>query len=141
MSPDTLDRIVQLALGQFTKRLCDTRDFNWGDNHGSPPSKGYIERKPFSKVPYVSDAPIAAWAIKNYDQIENVNPLPTWPKTKTDGMFFDIMLGNWGIARDGKRLSINWQIGPRFGRGFIFNILTSTTGIPYLGEPKPTWVS
>ena len=141
MSTETLDRITELALKQFTSTLCSNRDYAWGPNRGTPPSKGYIEQKRFSREPWTNDRALAAWKIENYENTTKIEPLTKSPKPVIDGMFFDWLIGSWGVANDLKNLSINWQTGPRFGRGFIYPILEAPTGILYLGDRKPTWVS
>lgn len=141
MSTVALQRITALALKQFTSTLCGNRDYAWSPNSGKPPSKGYIEQKQFSREPWVNDQAVAAWKIEDYESISTIEPMARLPKPVTDGMFFDWLIGHWGVADDLKNLSINWQTGPRFGRGFIYPILEAPTGILYLGNRKPTWVS
>ncbi|WP_145051187.1 hypothetical protein [Lignipirellula cremea] len=84
---------------------------------------------------------MAAWAIENYEASRQIESSTNLPRPIVDGMFFDCMLGNWGVTDDLKELSINWQTGPLFGRGFVYPILEAPTGILYLGKRTTTWVS
>jgi len=102
---------------------------------------GYIERKEFATAPWSAKAPIAAWSIENYGTVTEIEPITTWKMPAIDGMFFDSLVGYWGVSDNLKRLSINWQTGPRFGRGFVYPILETPGGVLNLGVPKTTWFS
>ena len=141
MSTDVLHRITHLAVRQFAQVLCKNRDYSWGAKAGIPPSKAYIEQKPFS-CDFMTNGPVlAAWQIENYECTTRIEPLARFSSRTIDGMFFDWLIGNWGIAADLKTLSIHWQTGPRFGRGFSYQILEAPTGVLYLGSCKELWVS
>lgn len=141
MSTEALARITELALKQFTSAMCANRDYSWGPNRGTPPSMGYIEQKRFSREPWTADGALAAWRIEEYEHTTAIEPLTRLPRPEIDGMFFDCLTGNWGIADHLTSMSINWQTGPRFGRGFVYPVLESPSGILYLGAHEPTWVS
>ena len=79
--------------------------------------------------------------IDDYKYTKTFEPFTKLPKSVIDGIFFDWLIGSWGVADDLTNFLINWQVGPRFGRGFIYPILESPTGRIYLGVRKPTWVS
>lgn len=136
-----IERITQLALKQFVVALCDNRDHSWNPDHGTAPSKAYVERKEFATEPWSPKSTIAAWSIDDYCSIVEIAPIENLDRPTVDGMFFDTLYGYWGVSVDWKRISINWQTGPRFGRGFVYPILESPTGILYLGDRVTTWVS
>ncbi len=136
-----LKRVTQLALHQFVATLCDNRDCDCEPAHGMPPSRGYIEQKEFATEPWTAKTPITAWTIENYDNVIEVEPFTKWDKPTVSGMFFDCLIGYWGVSTDWKRVSINWHTGPRFGRGYVHPVLESPSGILYLGNRMPTWVS
>lgn len=141
MSIDALLRITELALKQFTSTMCDNRDYPWGPNKGRPPLKGYVEQRQFSRELWTNDLPIAAWEIENCEITRKIDPLPKFPRPVIDGLFYDSLIGSWGVTDDMRKLSINWQAGPRFGCGFMYPILEAPTGTLYLGDRKQTWVS
>lgn len=136
-----LERLTHLALKQFVAALCDNRDHEWSPAHGTPPSSAYIERKEYATEPWTAKTTITAWSIENYDSVSEIEPITKWDKPILSGMFFDRLVGYWGVSDDLKRISINWQTGPRFGRGFVHPVLESPTGILYLGDGRITWVS
>ena len=136
-----LERITQLALKQFVAALCENRDYEWNPAHGEPPSRAYVEQKEFVTEPWTAKKTFAAWAIANYETVTEIEPITKWDKPIVNGMFFDRLVGYWGLSEDHKRISINWQTGPRFGRGFIQPILESPSGVLYLGDRKPIWIS
>jgi hypothetical protein len=141
MSTEAIDRITDLALAQFMIVLCTNRDYQWGANRGLPPSRGYVERKRFSTEPWTSESAIGAWMIEDYERTTKIEPLIRLPKTVIDGMFYDWLIGSWGVTDDLKQLAINWQTGPLFGRGFVYPILEAPTGVLYLGNGQTTWIS
>lgn len=136
-----LERLTHLALKQFVAALCDNRDREWSPSHGTPPSRAYIERKEYATEPWVVKTTIAAWAIENYDSVTEIEPMTKLDNPVLSGMFYDVLVGYWGVSDDLKRMSINWQTGPRFGRGFVPPVLESPIGILYLGDGRITWVS
>ena len=141
MSSEALHRITELALKEFTSVLCGNRDHTWWPGRGKPPGKGYVEQKRFSKEPCNNGPAIAAWQIENYKDTTKIEPVSSVFKPAIDGTFFECLIGNWGVSDDFKNLSIHWQTGPRFGRGFICPILESPTGVLYLGRRVSTWLS
>ena len=136
-----LERLTHLALKQFVAALCDNRDHEWSPSYGTPPSSAYIERKEYATEPWTAKTTIAAWSIEDYDSISEIAPITKWDKPILSGMFFDRLVCYWGVSGDLKRVSINWQTGPRFGRGFVHPVLESPTGTLYLGDGRITWVS
>lgn len=141
MSSEPIHRITELALKEFTSVLCCNRDHSWWPNRGKPPGKGYVEQKLYSREPCRNDPAIAAWTIENYQNITKIEPFARALKPAIDGMFFDCLIGSWGVSDDFQNLSVHWQTGPRFGRGFICPILESPTGILYLGRRIAMWAS
>ena len=137
----SLEHMSQLALNQFVTALCENRDHEWNPAHGTPPSRAYVEQKEFATRPWTAKTTIAAWTIEDYDVVTEIKPLTKWNTPTVSGMFFDCLIGYWGISNELQQVSINWQIGPRFGRVFVHRILESPTGMQYLGDPKPTWIS
>lgn len=58
-----------------------------------------------------------------------------------DGMFYDHLVGSFCTTNDLKLVSINWQTGPRFGRGYIHVIEQGPNGTLIFGPPESTWMS
>jgi len=144
MSNDNVDRITRLALRCFTQTLRNNCYPKWWPRflwNGSPPSAAYIERQAFSQQLGFDRAAIAAWSIANYDVVTPVEPMAELRGTKINGMFYDKLLGSWGIENDEREVSVNWIIGPRFGRGYVFKVQESPNGEVYLGQSKRTWIS
>lgn len=110
MSTEQLHSIAQLALKQFTSTLCKNRDYEWGSNRGTPPSKGYVEQKRFSREAWTNDPSLAAWKIEEYEHTTKIEPLIRLPKPVIDGMFFDWLIGNWGVTDDLKSLSVKKKL-------------------------------
>ena len=138
---DPLLQIARLAINEFVNTLRHNRDYNWSGAHGKPPTQAYIEQKDYATTPWSNTPSLAAWSVVDYETVNAITPRTEWKKPVIDGMFFDCMIGYWGVTKDCKYISINWQTGPRFGRGFAHAILQAETGILYLGSPRSTWVS
>ena len=136
-----LEQVTQLALREFQKALRENLDYKWEPRHGHPPSRGYIEQKQYSTEPWMAGRALRAWSITT----DSVEPLPTIhgpPKDRNiDGMFNDLLVGFFGVTDDLARISINWQTGPRFGRGFVHSIERGPDGSRWLGRAQSTWMS
>jgi len=144
MSEDSythLEQAVQLALQEFQKVLHENLEYKWEPKLGRPPARGYIEQKAFSTDIWNPRPALRAWNI-TVDTVELLNPPFRIPKKrKTDGMFFEILIGDFGIKKNPPSVSINWRTGPRYGSGSIYPIERCDDGSVRLGEPQPTWIS
>ncbi len=135
------EQIIQLALQEFQKTLCENLKYNWKLIQGSPPKHAYVEQKEYSTKAWYSGVALRAWSI-TADSIELLtsHAVPTG-KRKINGMFYDLLIGSFSVADDLSCISINWQTGPRYGRGFIHLIERDPDGTLSLGIPKSTWMS
>lgn len=97
--------------------------------------------KRVSTEPWTAKTTFTAWSIEYYDSVSEIEPFTKADKPFLSGMFFDRLVGYWGVSDDLKRISVNRQTGPSIGRGFVHPVLESPTGILYLGDGRITWVS
>jgi hypothetical protein len=135
------EQVIQLALREFQKVLRENLEYEWDQHHGHPPKCAYIEQKAYSTEPWQAGVALHAWSVTP-DSIESL-AFPAGPPTKPkiDGMFYDTLVGFFGITQNFACISLNWQTGPRFGRGCVCSIERSADGSIMFGSPKPTWMS
>ncbi len=58
------------------------------------------------------------------------------------GVFYDRLVGWFDVGPSQESFEIGWQMGPRFGQGFVYRIELDDDGNGYrLGEPQPRWAS
>lgn len=136
-----LERVQQLALREFQKVLRENLAYRWKSCHGQPPNHGYVEQKSYSKEPWQTGNTLQAWNITADKSVLLTSPNNPPAKRKTDGMFFDLLVGFFGVSVDWTHLSIHWQTGPRFGRGFVYVLEQSADGALWLARPQSIWVS
>ena len=136
-----LEQVTQLALREFQKALRENLEYEWEPRHGRPPTQSYIEQKAYSTEPWRAGDALHAWLVTP-DSVEVLTPIPGPPtERKIDGMFYDTLVGFFGITNDSTRVSINWQTGPRFGRGYVHSIERGADGSLLLGAAQSTWMS
>ncbi|MGJ8641115.1 MAG: hypothetical protein ACSHYA_17120 [Opitutaceae bacterium] len=141
----SIDRVINISLREFQQVIKNNSEFQWSPNSGTPPQVGRINLIEYKKKKHAYDlsSPILrSWTVStdSIEELSRAEELPI-PEYKKDGMFYDILLGWFSILPDGSAVEIEWQTGPRFGRGFVYPIETAHSETPYLGKPKGTWIS
>lgn len=139
------ERLVDLSIREFQKVIKDNLEFDWGTSRGQPPRSGRINMLKHEKKNRAYDSSskaLRSWEITadTHRELENVESLPN-PDLIKDSMFYDLLVGWFSISPDQSSIEISWQTGPRFGRGFIYQIKAEHNDIPYLGRPTVTWMS
>ena len=133
--------LINLALTQFQKTLISNIEAEWSHDAGTPSEWARIafyENCP--EKSYTSAIPDRLWKIVKSD-IEEIAPVSEAPKPREDGMFYDYMRGWFAWDKKHEMLSINWQAGPRFGRGFLHTVARSPKSTYYITASQATWVS
>ena len=137
--PDFTRRILR----EFQEVLSENLNFAWEPKHGVPPKVAYIAQTSNHKQWWSLESAVTAWKVTP-DSVE-VMAIPEFiqikPAKLTTGMFFDLCFGTFQIDAASATVWINWQTGPRFGRGCRHPIEKNSEGITYLGRPTPVWAS
>lgn len=133
-------KLIDVVLSEFQKTLCNTYHYKWEAKHGKPPSRCYVQHVVNENAPFKRGTPMAAWIV-TLDSITTTQIETNLPRPKIDGMFFDLCRGSFSLSPDGKIVFINWQTGPRFGRGFKHSVIEDSEGTVSLGKGAGTWVS
>jgi len=140
---DIDERIVGASLKIFRKTLRDNSESQWSDTSGSPPSYGFVALREHRKreQPYSAEVPMRQWRI-TFDDADEMEPNPAdFIPEFGASQFFDRFLGWFEVTPKQDQFEIGWQTGPRFGRGFAYDIeLYEGTGFR-LGNPRNTWAS
>jgi hypothetical protein len=131
--------LIDIILNQFQSVLKENRMHPWEPKHGNPPKYGYIEQKEWTENSHGNEPGIAAWYIS--EEIRKPSKLKGWGTPKIDGMFYDFLRGWFYFSPDMSLVHINWQIGPRFGRGSKHRFGTDSLGKYLLDQGENTWVS
>lgn len=134
------ERLVALSLLEFTKTLQENLAYPWELRHGRPPKSGYVEQKEYSTSPWTAGEAFRAWTVAPDSVCELLHDFDPPSDRAVDGMFFDTLVGFFGISQDRTNVSINWQTGPRFGRGFVHPV-ERRDGALWLGPASSTWIS
>ena len=131
--------LLQLVFNEFKQAMCDIQNHPWEVQHGQPPKYGYIEQTEYVEYQSGIAPAIFAWHISPSTIRSTIIKEQRTPKV--DGMFFDLFRGWFFFAPDLSAVYINWQTGPRYGRGFRHRIGKDTLGAYLLDRGSGTWVS
>jgi len=134
--------LVDLVLGELQRTLREIAQGPLGAESGKAPRYGYIEQTRWNGAGPGKGWPIAAWHITP----DIVRPCRIKyhfliKRPKVDGMFYDMLRGWFSFADNLSVVSINWQAGPRYGRGLSHRIGKDTLGRFLLDQGTPTWIS
>ena len=140
MTPEP--ELVELVLGEFQRTLRETLQGPRGDESGKPPRYGYVEQTKWTGDARKKGRAIAAWHIAP-DIVRSCRIRYEYLLTrpKVDGMFYDLFRGWFCFADDLSAVAINWQTGPRYGRGLSHRIGKDTLGQYLLDRGTVAWVS
>ena len=138
MTPPTSE-LLDLVLREFQHVLRENLQYPWEAKYGKPPRYGYVEQTEWADNDLKRGKAIAAWHIS--PDAVHTSPIKDRESPTIDGMFFDRFRGWFCFTPDLAAVFINWQTGPRFGRGFRHRIGRDTAGRYLLEQGVATWVS
>ena len=131
--------LIQVVLSEFQRTLQRNLEAYRGSTSGAAPRRGYVEQTEYPENAHEAGKPIAAWFVSpDAVQLSSIKE-PRSPKI--DGMFYDMLIGWFYFTNDLAAVHINWQIGPRYGRGFRHRIGRDTLGGYLLDRGTGTWIS
>jgi hypothetical protein len=142
-STGTEDQVVLRVLESFQVELRGLRG-GWfsGVFIGDAPSEGYARQlSELDAKGRMTGSVLGVWRITN-TEIVGLPASSTIPRPAgRSGMYYD-----WGtcvfvIAPDRKTVVVSWQVGPRFGRGFQYEVVSGDNGQPGLRLAKTLWIS
>ena len=134
--------LVELVLSEFQRTLRENLQGPWGAESGKPPRYGYIEQTKWTGNAARKGWPIAAWHITpDIVRSSRIKYLNLMTRPKVDGMFYDLFRGWFCFADNLSVVSINWQTGPRYGRGMSHRVGKDSLGRYLLDRGTPTWIS
>jgi hypothetical protein len=135
----TAPELLQLVLGEFQEALRANLQHPWGPSQGKPPKYGRVEQTEWTDDVIGKGKTLAAWRISP-DTVRS-SPVQEPRNPRIDGMFFDLLDGWFYFTDDLSAVFINWQTGPRFGKGFRHRIGQDAAGSYLLSRGTSTWVS
>ena len=137
MKPNS--KIIDLVLCEFQYVIRENLN-QYGDaEHGHPPQYGYILHTEWTEHENKIGQAISAWHISS--DIVRTSTIKELSTPKIEGMFYNMLRGWFYFTEDLSAVFINWQTGPKFGRGFKHRIGQDTLGEYLLDRGKCTWVS
>ena len=141
---DELEKIIKLVLVECQNILrelhCSAKEMD-ADYYGNPP-KGVIVQyhDKFDLKGFKNGNLISVWKI-TLDDIISIEDLTIEPATQpVDRMYYKEGRILFAINIEKKKIVLEWQVGPRYGRGFIYNIEGSNNEFSILVD-KLLWVS
>jgi hypothetical protein len=131
--------LLELILSEFQSALRENLKHVWEPKQGRPPKYGYVEQTEWTENEAARAKPLAAWHISS-NVVRPASVKDPGPR-KIDGMFYDLFRGWFYFPDDLSVVFINWETGPRFGRGFKHRIGQDTLGAYLLDRGASTWIS
>jgi len=131
--------LLEIVLREFQSALRENLQASWDEKHGKPPKYGYVEQTEWTDNELKMGKAVAAWRISPGGV--HASAIKRLESPKIDGMFYDMFRGWFCFNHDLTAVSINWQTGPRFGRGFRHRIGQDTAGHFLLDRGARTWIS
>jgi hypothetical protein len=131
--------LLEIVLSEFQHALRGNLEYPWEVKHGKPPKYGYVEQTEWTENDLKIGKAITAWHIS--PDAVRTTPIKIPESRKVDSMFFDLFMGWFCFAPDLTAVFINWQTGPRFGRGFKHRVERDNAGRYLLDRGVSTWVS
>ena len=141
---DELDKIINLVLIEcqsILRELHSSAKEMDADFYGHPPKSAIIKyHDKFDVKGFKIGNIVAAWEA-TLDNIIGIEDLTIEPTTQpVDRMYYKEGRMLFAIDMEKKKVVLEWQVGPRYGRGFTYNIERSNNEFSILVD-KLLWVS
>jgi hypothetical protein len=131
--------LLNIVLEEFQSALLTNLNHPWEVRLGKPPKYGYLEHSEWMEDGFRKTTPISAWHISPTTVRQTT--IREFAPEMQNRVFFDLLYGWFYFSENLSTVDINWQTGPRFGRGFRHRIGQDTLGEYLLDRGKSTWVS
>jgi hypothetical protein len=131
--------LLNIVLEEFQSALFTNLNHPWEARFGQPPKYGYLEHSQWMEEGFRKTTPISAWHISTTTIHET--RIKVFAPNLQNKISFDLFYGWFYFSDDLSTVDINWQTGPRFGRGFSHRIGKDSLGEYLLDRGKSTWVS
>jgi hypothetical protein len=135
----TSPELLAIILSEFQDVLRENQKQEWQATDGHAPKYGYVEQTEWTPDECHRTPPIAAWHISAHTVRPCAVKQPANPTIT--GMFFDLLHGRYYFGTDAASVHIGWQIGPRYGRGFVHRVGLDLLGRPLISRGISTWIS
>lgn len=143
ISTTTDAELVQAVLKYFQRELRELRGGLISRSFmGDAPLEGFARR--MSEIDgrgRLTGSVRAVWRITRDEIATLPDSFTIPPVTRTSGMYYDRGTFDFAVAADGRSVVVGWQVGPRFGRGFRYQVIIGDDGRPSLGFKETLWKS
>src|SRR5579859_5858444 len=108
---------------------------------GNPPTQGYVQQfSSSSPRGRMAGEIVGKWLITPTEvTVLDASFIIPSPERGT-GMYYDVGTYNFAIASDRKNVDVGWSVGPRYGRGFRFEVALSDEGKTCLKMKSTLWM-
>jgi hypothetical protein len=109
---------------------------------GEPPIEGFA--RPFSEVDErgrMTGGVHSLWRITKSEIVTLPASFVIPPAARISGMYYQRGTFDFVVATDARSVVVGWQVGPRFGRGFRYEVGTDDAGHLSLRISHTLWKS
>jgi hypothetical protein len=142
-STATEGEVVQRVLESFQRELRSLRG-GWilQTFMGEPPAEGFARHlSEVDEKGRTSGNVRGVWRIAQTEIVALPASFTIPPAGRTSGMYYDTAAFDFVVAPDGTSVVVGWQVGPRFGRGVRYQVVTDDAGNPSLRLADTLWKS
>lgn len=139
----TEDEVVQRVLDSFQHELRGLRG-GWLSRTfmGDAPTEGYARQlSELDARGRMTGSVIGVWRITHTEIVALPVSFTIPAPACRSGMYYDRGSFDFVIAPDRTSVVVGWQVGPRFGRGFRYQVITDDSGHPSLRLADTLWKS
>jgi hypothetical protein len=140
---NTEDEVVQRVLDCFQKELRGLRGGRISRMiMGDAPAEGYVRRlSELDAIGRITGSVLGVWRI-NHTEIVTLPISFTVPEPAgRSRMYYDRASFDFAVASDRRSVVVGWSVGPRFGRGFRYHVVTDESGRLSLKLAETLWKS
>jgi hypothetical protein len=139
----TGDEVVQRVLDSFQHELRGLRG-GWFSRTfiGDALTEGYARQLSESDTRgRMTGSVLCVWCITHTEIVALPASFTVPALAGRSGMYYDRGSFNFVVAPDRASVVVGWQVGPRFGRGFRYQVVTDDSGHPSLRLADTLWKS
>ena len=144
MSPsDTENEVLQRVLESFQRELSGLRG-GWISKTfmGDAPSEGFARQLSDVDVKgRITGRVLGLWRITLAEIVALPISFAIPAIGRGTGMYYDRGRFDFAVEQGGMSVVVGWQVGPRFGRGFRYQVVTSDGGHHSLKIADTLWKS
>ena len=139
------EELVKLILIEYQKVFLEIGNHRIEENgmrYGIPPKSIIVKyHDMYSPYKYKIGNILSSWRVSKDSIDKLIDQNSEAASEPRDGMYFNEGRGYFSIDDNNEKVYMQWFVGPRYGRGFIYKVLQNSTGGMWLLKDKLILIS